>query len=237
MIKKIFFAALLLTNAAIYAQENKGKFMINGNGNFAKYKTHKDYGLGTNNSYDKTNQTNGNVNLNFGYFLSNHFAIGVSGGYSGQINKQEFVNPSSPNTNLYKSYTYSAGIFARYNCMIKESKFGFLFQLNANYDFEKNHTKITYATNPNPSTDFGGKTVGSTTALRPGVIYFINQKFSLETLLGSVYYQQAVKTIENNETYKEKNSNFGLDLSMTSIYIGITYYFGGKKTESSKSAE
>jgi hypothetical protein len=47
-------------------------------------------------------------------------------------------------------------------------------------------------------------------------------------MLGSIYYASG-KSKSDDENINEKTSRFGADFYLTTISLGFSYYFGGKK--------
>jgi hypothetical protein len=93
----------------------------------------------------------------------------------------------------------------------------------------------------NESTDSKGvtiKTDNKTTEnsvrvyLQPGVTYFLTKTIAIETFFGNVGY-----TSKSNKTYdkngkvatenKEGQFNSHLNFDLSSIFLGINFYFGG----------
>jgi hypothetical protein len=225
MVKKYLIGTFLLSCLFVHSQDNKGKFMIRGSAGYSNSNIIKKYpqNNGLTDEY-KTNLVSADVN--FGYFLSNNFAVGISGA----VNHFKFINKSN-NLPGYTKYgnTYSekgAGIFARYNRTLHKSKFGVFLQLNAQY-YWINEIDISTTLNANGKPENVTKVTKGTriqTNLNPGLIYFINNKFSVESTLGSLYYS-VEQSKSTTMLIKKKNIKTGADFSLTNINLGFTYYF------------
>jgi hypothetical protein len=232
MIKNYLTAILLVITIYSYSQENKNKFMINGNAQYSDQYMIKKINH-SNNTIGKYSDSykNSHGAINFGYFLSNNFAIGISGSvnssisYSRREDNKKYLSEYTDN-NIEKG----CGIFARYNHILDSSKFGFFFQLGTHYYWGTMKTT-------SPTMDSQGNiiTIKRTTThtqllalLNPGIVYFINNKFSVESALGSIYYTSDESEPTDTNTV-EKNSKLGFDFNLTTISLGFSYYFGGKK--------
>jgi hypothetical protein len=230
--KKYLTAVLFVIGIYSYSQEHKNRFMINGSIQYADYHSlnKRDFGNNSKGEYLHLN-TNSAGGINFGYFLSNNFAVGISG----SVSSSELTARSDANMNYFSEYTSKyiekgCGVFARYNHTIVSSKLGFFLQLNTRYSWgDMNTTSTSMDLNGNHITIKGfTKNTGTFTALNPGIIYFINNKFSVESMLGSIYYASG-KSKSDDENINEKTSRFGADFYLTTISLGFSYYFGGKK--------
>lgn len=201
--------------------------MINGNVHYSNDNFSREMNQYKNSDLDVI--SSGGVNL--GYFLSNNFAIGVSGSvnnYNSTHNAHD-LNYSFEHTSNFAQK--ACGIFARYNHTLKSGKLGFFLQLGTQYIWGDEHITdiqkdpswpylVTYK-------DFA-KHNGALVILNPGLIYFINKKFSVESSLGSIY-SSSDKAKSSINPINEKTTKFSADLYLTSINLGFTYYFGGKK--------
>jgi hypothetical protein len=223
MIKNYLIGTFLLSCMFVYSQDNKGKFMIQGSAGYNNSSIIKKYPR-SNGLTDEYKNSLVSADVNFGYFLSNNFAMGISGA----VRHFKFVNKSNnlPNYTKYGNtyFEKGAGIFARYNRPLHTSKFGIFLQLNAHY-YWINEIDISTTLNANGKPENITKiTKGRriSTDLNPGLIYFINNKFSIESTLGSLYY-----TVEKSTAMrtKKKTIGTGADFSLANINLGFTYYF------------
>jgi hypothetical protein len=241
MIKKQFLAAALLLSIHSFAQFNKGQIMINGRINFYSSKQH----LNNNNPYsDIVRYKDFGYNVNVGYFLTNHFAIGLVGGLS--LDKQVLHRFDTAytyiHTQVHKAPT--VGAFMRYNQPLYKSKFGVFLQLNSNYSFLKTSYDSQY-NYPDPtqnSSSYARKEKGNrySLALNPGLFYFVNNRISLEGTLGSLYYSASKVKIEDEldpNSQPTSNSSFlGTNFSISSISLGVTFYLGKNKNSANESS-
>jgi hypothetical protein len=232
MIKKTFITVFLLVGLYSFAQLNKNRIMINGRGNFY---TDKLENVTVNNvtlhGVEKVSE--GNLNLNIGYFLSNSFAIGGILGLEKNINTRSTPYIwGSITTETTTSQNFYAGIFARYNHMIKESKFGLFFQLNNTFGAGKAANEVVLNGVPNPTTRNKNHTFKM--GLTPGLMYFITNRLSIETSIGDLSYHSSVSEDIPLKRDVRHESIFNADFSMATVYFGLTFYLGGKKSEDTK---
>jgi hypothetical protein len=219
MIKKYLIGIFMLLCMFAHSQANKGKFMIQGSAGYHNSGVLSTYGAFS----EKYSRNFVLADVNFGYFLSNNFAVGISGStiYNKSIdipdphvNQLKYVNTHSEN---------GVGVFARYNHTLHDSKFGFFLQLNARH-YWINQMDALIMMNGDPSNKNVTKGTRIYSSLSPGLIYFINNKFSVESTLGSLYY-----TLEKSKSpslaIEKTYTSTGIDFSLTQINFGFTYYF------------
>ncbi len=219
MIKKAIACIILFVTVKSYSQELKNKFVINGNVSHSQF----DYDLNVSNALYESQKNNNNlINISAGYFLTDNISVGLFGSF------QKNLTNRTDNSFSYKSTTVynSSGLFARYTKLMKESSFGFFFELETGYSWGKQANRSTDTTNM--ISHYDNRFTQIAVSLSPGLIYFINKKFSVETRLGSLSaYTGKLKYFDSPEI---KNSGFDLNFSLTTISAGFSYYFGGKKT-------
>lgn len=212
MIRKILLGFFITTSLYSHAQENKNKFVVNANIQF--------------------NPTNNPINFggaSIGYFFTNNFSVGITGNQRKDISKFEQNNQNMTiRTTLETTDSYT-GAFARYNQLFKNDRLGFFLDLNTVYMFRKYTRKEIYDTPNNSNQTITLKDNGYRLALSPGIIYFINHWFSMEATLGDISYV----TISQNDPngIHKKSSEFNSSLFTSGIRLGLSFYFGCKKTE------
>jgi hypothetical protein len=236
MIEKKLIAVLLLVGTHSFAQLNKSRVMISGRGNVHTNKTEDANTLSHMHNTEKN--FGGSVYLNAGYFLSNNFAIGGILGLSKNSYERDYDylnNDRVFQETISKSYT--TGIFARYNYMIRQSKFGLFFQLDNTYSWGRFDDKSTTYSNGMPYIKSSKERNHSfNIGLTPGLMYFINNRLSIETSIGDFSYNSTITKDEPLELNVRKESNFNANFSASTLYFGLTFYLGGKKNEDTKSA-
>lgn len=234
MTKDRILIAFLLLSISSYAQV-KGRMMINGNASYYRAQVEQKNGI---NAHISDKNQFASANLNLGYFISNNFAIGIKAG------------TSSSNSNSFASYTngeeatrknsglrFSSGVFARYNKLLGDGKFGLFLQLDNLYNWgtSKSESRTIYINFPPEFRTSNTKLKGYSSVLFPGVLYFINKKLSLEASFGSIsYHHTMIKDKEETANFNKSNG-FNLNFSLSTINLGLTFYFGKGKSETSES--
>lgn len=235
MIKKHLFIALLLISIQSFAQYNKGQLMVNGN--IYGYSNKSNGANGGNSDYTYKNKSQQfGCDLNVGYFLSNHFAIGIEEQISLYKNNSENADPTYRNTNLNRNKSYFTGVFMRYNQPIYKSKFGVFFKLANGYVIQKQNTETASYSDPfgNNSSKTEKKGEGYYGYLTPGLFYFVNNRLSLEATLGDLSYSKL--NLKDETEYKYKNSYLNANFSISSVSLGVTFYLGKNKNAANESS-
>jgi hypothetical protein len=237
MIQQFLIFNLLLLSIYAYPQQNKNKIMINGNFNYNQSNLNNDFTSNQGGNYFEYIR-NGKVNLNVGYFISNNFALGVKGSFERLVDRNNSEDASKTNFHRVTETQdlYASGLFARYHYMFWDDKLGILFQVSGTYDWGKELRHIITYNNMGTTHSFDEhiRISGFSTGFQPGAIYFINQRFSVETSIGNLSYSlQESKNKESRSHFI--GSDFNANFSMSTLYFGLTYYFGGRKEV--KSAE
>jgi hypothetical protein len=236
MIQKTLIAMFILTGVHSFAQLNKNRVMISGRGNIYMNKA-EDRNISANILTERN--FSGNIYLNAGYFLSNNFAVGGVFGFG----KSSYNRDSKSLTNDHyieetTSKSYTTGIFARYNQMIRQSKFGLFCQLENTYSWGKNDdiTSNYFSSGGIPyiTRDLQKKFTFKI-GLIPGLMYFVTNRLSIEASIGDLSYNSVVTEYQSLPKHTQKDNQFNTNFSMATAYFGLTFYLGGKKSEDTKS--
>ncbi|HSH64819.1 MAG TPA: hypothetical protein VLB84_03260 [Bacteroidia bacterium] len=222
MIKKSFVCLFLLLSFAGFTQNNKNKFVVNGNFTYSSNKTVQHSSYPTIQYKYRTFSSN----LNIGYFLTNNFVVGISGAY---LNGSSETNYDASLRTISKSLfnSYNTGVFARYNQFLKNSKFAFFYNLYCDPFFGKTTQYYSDVLNSSNEVKIISRNSGVHIGFQPGIIYFINSKFSIESSVGQVYYHSEKRHSEDDKS-SSKQSWFGISYFMNSLNLGFSYYFGTK---------
>jgi len=234
--KKTFLIFSILSSGLIYSQIERGTFLLGPSFNYSQN--------GNNNqpedptAYTQSGKSGAfNSALRLGYFVTNNIAVGVLGGYGSSFSNGESKNSSSVNPGyVQKSNSTinlsSFGLFARTYKLFNENRFGFFCQLDGVYQI--GNSKTTYTDDQSgvsQSSNTNGNVTGINLGLRPGVVYFITKRIGIEGMVGNLSYNHQTQQNYSNGQKTSKNStntlntNFGLN----SFYLGVNFYFGGKK--------
>lgn len=213
------FLCFCLSNTS-YAQDYKGSVFLGGNLNVS--------GNVNTDGFYKAERIGFSVTPNIGGFVSRSFALGGTVWYrwSRQMNSNNFDDGSLSET----ANTIGASAYARYYKFFG-SKFAFITTGSVSYSYgfsniERKNIDRLFTSK--------GEQNSVSASLTPGIVYFISPKFGLEVSFGSigyVYYhnkQTATEEGFGSETSRNESSSFQVDLDITSLQIGLMYYFGKK---------
>lgn len=229
MKKSIVIMALLAAAFNANAQITKDRSMLGVRLNIST--AHNDNSVQDTNRYlnhQNNSSTNLNTLLSYGYMFTDHLMLGVSGGYtyvSGYTNR---VAASGFESTRYDEQGYSAGLFARYYHQIRESKFYLFANLSGSYSQRKN-TSSRYSSIDN---DYKSTYNTMNVSLYPGLVYMATSKIGLETSIGKLGFTSTSNSgTMSGVKDKGRSNSFSTDLLLkfSSLYIGINFYFGGKK--------
>ncbi|MCB9192279.1 MAG: hypothetical protein H6602_11490 [Flavobacteriales bacterium] len=213
------FLAVTLTQA----QDYKGSVFTGGNLNASGYFDSNDQ-----NEYENFSFS---IIPNVGGFVSNSFAIGGTASYrwSERNNNNSYNDDSSHQV----GNTIGASVYARYYKFFSQ-KFALMSTADVGYAYT--HSKLERKNNGEVLNSISDQHAIET-YITPGLVYFITPKFGLEASfgrLGYMYRQNHSRSeIEGVGTTSSssQNSSFNIDFNITSLQIGLMYYFGGKSPE------
>lgn len=167
----------------------------------------------------------------FGYFITNNFAIGLNFNFGTNNQKQKYSSYSTYFiTQETKSTTYGGGGFARYYCKIADK---FFFILNGGITYTSQPEKLTYSTT-DPSYVFSSNNPANQEiqnhntdiTIAPGLTYFMTPKLGIQVDFGNLYYTNSTS---KNTTIKRDNHNnnqsTGINLNSSTFNVGLSYYF------------
>jgi hypothetical protein len=231
----IFTALVLSINSS--AQLNKGSMMISGRFNYSKNNsTTKDTSIFASNPINDGKSFN--LNLSYGYFVADNIVVGIYGGYGNSNSKSENTQFNGSgfiyNRNSFTNSGLSAGVFSRYYKWLGKSKFAIFGSLTAGYNSGKQQQKQSsqYGASiieNNSHADYSVMSIG----FNPGLVYFFTKRIAVETSFGNMGYSTRLsRNYSANDSYSEtRNSSFdtNLSLSLSNLYWGVNFYFGGKK--------
>jgi outer membrane immunogenic protein len=211
MKKIILFSVALLCFNSAFAQLKKGNRLINGT--FSAAVGHQEVPAPSN----LTAKTSGfSIQPRIGFFTSDKTVLGVGVGYNYTKTRYEYNN-STPNMN--RTYTYSVTPFIRRYFSLGD-KVAFFLDGRLNVGFGNTiYTNPTY--DPNTGVSYPG-TFDSNTftgglSLKPGVAFFITEKWSVEATFATLGYDYN-KVKDSNS----KSSNFAANIN--SLAFGLSYY-------------
>jgi len=206
MKKQLLIMIITIIPMAISAQGQAGVKVLEGNVRYSLSNS-EDFNL----YYLQTNEYKNqhfNINPKMGWFVSESSVLGVGIGYS--FSKYESESE-------YKEHLFSINPYFRNYQKITDKLFytttidlAFGFGKESNEDYYTSNL-FTYSLNT-----------------RPGLSYFLSDKWALKTNFGSLFYQRTNKKITEGVEDKQpklKDTDFGFNFSMDSFSLGIGYYF------------
>jgi hypothetical protein len=232
--KKTAITLMLIAFSLMHsAQVKKGMFMVGGS---VGYNSSKNDNLDTTGKITRTDKFSRlDLGIRAGYFISDHFLIGI---LFSQISTSQIQTDFNPNKTVNKTTntgsTIAPGLFCRYYKPIGESRFAVFGQLAASYGMggTKGSNEFTAANGTITKTDNKTTENSVTVYLQPGVTYFLTKKIGVEAYFGNVGY-----TSTNTKTYNkdgkvatennEGQFNSHLTFNLSSVFLGINFYFGG----------
>ena len=202
MKKIIFAAAALFAFGFANAQDTEA---TGGAMGFANGDIFITGSVGFNSSKTGDFKTNSfDISPSVGFFVTDNIAIGGRLGFTSTKEDDGFGDDVT-------SDTFRIGAFGRYYAT-PASQFSMFVELGANY----------MSTTENDGTgaeDF--KTTGFGIALAPGVSYWIADNWALEASIAALSYNTSKPDVDG----AENTNDFGLNVDLTNINIGIVYKF------------
>ncbi len=212
--KKHLFTLLFIiaVSVAANAQTGKGHYYIGGNFNY----NYDEYGY--TNTYTFTQGTtvytnhaisNLQVSPDFGFFLSDKWAVGIQPGYARTWGTETSVYTANVGSNTsnyiydhhYHTDVLSLGIHFRYYYMLND-KIGVFPQFGIATAHDANKFK-------SGSLNIGGN---------PNIVFFATPKLAVNLGFGNLQYIH---------DYQTKSNSFNIGLN-TNISFGVNYYWGKK---------
>ena len=186
-------------------------------------------GLFNDNMY-KTSNLNGNIKL--GYFITDKIVVGIMGGYTQSINDNQYNNINYQYSSSSTNSSALGGVFLRGYKIFKNNKFGFFGQFISTYSFGKVSSHSIQLNNSGST--YNSETRGTSgifnTSISPGIVYFISNKVGIEAMFGSLGFNSG--TTKDFSKYNQVGSgttnNFYTNFSLSSLQIGVNFYFGKK---------
>jgi outer membrane protein len=219
-------AASLMANA----QLKQGAIAIGGTGNFSYTEGTNKVGSTSTNA-PKTNTFN--IIPSIGCNVSENIAIGLGIGYA--YNKQEeLASGSSSLKNTTTNETFIINPFARYYFMYNDNG-GFFGQLNAAIGIGSGRYEPGITSGGNSS--YYIESTSFDLGLRPGLIYFISNSWSIEGTYGKLGYSSSIAKYTKNSTvnnikrstdYEDFGNTFNIGFDLTTFNLGVQYWIGRK---------
>lgn len=206
------------------AQDYKGTVFTGGNLNVSGY-------FNSDDNYE-SERFSISVIPNVGGFVSKSFAIGGTLNYRWSQESGWSYNISDSNNST--GNTFGASLYSRYYKFFG-SKFAFI--ATADFGYAVTIANGERISNGLPVIRSKEEVHNISAYVTPGIVYFINPSFGLEASFGRIGYQHRFSNRYfeevgiGNDSRTSQSSSFEVDLNITSLQIGLMYYFGGKKQE------
>ena len=183
--KRITIALVLVltisTINSVSGQTQKGSWMIGGSAGFMSNSNKYSYQSNNTSGY-KNNSFN--INANTGYFIKDHFAIGLNSNINFWNNEEKYAsNIKSNGSNI------GLGIFGRYYFLEKSGNMNFIGELGYGFDKASGNDQST-----------------KNTSVKFGPVLFLNKNTALEILF------KYNSSVTNFSSAKETNNNTSINI-------------------------
>lgn len=176
---------------------------------------------------------NYNVNVGYGRFIKDNVLLGASVNYvSNKSSSESHYTNGNYNISKYTSSGYTAGVLMRYYKPVYKNKLAFFAGTSLGYVNSTSHQRSRYGTNgvDISVTTMDAYNYGLKAGIYPGLVYFVNRFFSIETTFGNMgYVFTQSKNYRNGKlinTQNNGNFNSNINLSLTTLNLGVNFYFG-----------
>jgi hypothetical protein len=213
--KTLFTAALLCTLFyTTNGQLKKGNIYLDGSFSLSNNSNANDGGSGAGSQYSVKS---GGVNFHptLGLLVSDRSVVGFGLGLSYYTSK----TISNSQINSSKFYGLGTDFFYRRYVPLSEH---IAFFINAAIGFDRGRTTQLYESGTSQS-ETKSKNFSISGGIGPGLTYFLNNKWALETNFAGLYLSKNWYKVENS-SYKNNDFSAGLSLSGASLYFGFKYF-------------
>ena len=201
-----------------YSQEiefngfSKGDFIISGSANFY---SNENISISTSDTVSyKYENTNVSIIPEIGFFITDHFMLGVKAGYiNSKSNRDNNIAES-------KNSGYTTGITGRYYFSPKK-RFSFYTEISGSFSKIDGYSR--YYSGEVLNSNYDDTRKDFSVKLSPGVNIFINKNFSITSRLGELGYSYS------KDTFNDKLNNIGYVSDSKAILASLdfdTFYFG-----------
>ncbi len=218
MVKHLLILTILSMgfNARAQAQPTAHQWLLTGGIN-----------LRSNTTSDDGNQnSNAGVSISpaVGYFLTDHFAVGLGGGLgAGRAENtisDVYGNNPSKNTRTYSSYTLN--VFGRYYARLTDHT-AFTATLAPGFGRSRDKSEMEGSAYSYNNFEFKRSSLG--VSLTPGFSWFPTSRVSLDVTAGNLGYFRSKGTNPNRP--ETTNSSWNASLSLLNLGVGASLFFGG----------
>jgi outer membrane protein W len=213
MKKILALCAFALTVGYAQAQTTAGRMMIGGGIGYTTRTNETSFGDA------KSNQLN--INPQFGYFIVDNLAIGLTADYY----KTKYTRPEPLALGGEADITFNTTIispFARYYVFTPNEKFAFYAEASAGIGFSTQDNNYYNSADP---TDEDIKSKSFNARILPGFCYFFNEKWALDLQLNGISYSSNDPNTDS-DVEDDKTSSFTVGTSSLNPSLGFRYFIG-----------
>lgn len=241
--KKLFLISAMALGLCAQAQIGKGRMMLGGSFNYGQNNNRSNDSMGVLTQQNKNESFTGS--LKYGYFVTDHVMVGVVGSYrQNNVVQKSVYSPSFETRTNSNTHNFSGGLFARYYKMIGKSRFAVYGELSSVYGGGMGEQKNVTVNNSVETQNAGAKINESffSAGVNPGVVFFMTKYVAIESSFGYLGYNfRNTKMYDNNSRLISNNDNSGfntqLAFSLSSLALGVNFYFGGPKSQSTPAVD
>ena len=213
--KKLLIITFLLTFGLIIGQEKEENLNIqkgtwNLGGTFSLNNSNSEFNANT--SKNENDQFYVGFYPQVGYAINNNLIIGLGLGYNYQNITTYYsgIENYDSNQNTVVVFPY----IKKYFNITEKLSFHLQGEFSVSKTWIDNKSSITNNSNGTRNNLFAG--------IRPGITYFLNKKFALETSIGALGYSTGKNENDNGEG---KFNSFDLSFNSNNLLFGLSYYF------------
>lgn len=227
MKKFLWLVALLLTTNLAFAQLSQGNLLVTG-----AFSISSNTSEVTNNSRVSDGPTTTDFAFvpNVSYFLTNNFSLGLEIGFNRNSTTSDFTTDNGNTSVTVENVvsTFAFGPFVRYYVPLGNN-FYFYGQGGIQvYGGTEDETETAVTQNGNTTITVINNTTtdlsGFSTGLKPGITYFLNNRFALDASFGLL---QFATNGEKRTNYERRSNQVDFNIIPNSLTFGLSYRFGG----------
>ncbi len=216
------------------AQIQKGAMLIGGNVFFNVHESNDEFRTYNHEIEDESyKRTYFFARPQFGVFINESMLLGIGINYELSKTKSKYINLTTfeEYENIQKSNLIFINPYFKKFFKVKE-KFFITTSLNLLVGFGKRKTENENYYGYNDNKKYELNIFEYRLTVSPGLTYFLNDRWALNTSIGQLFYSHQKETPDNYTGVSEKpkniNKNYGLSFKFNTFSIGIQYYLRNK---------
>ena len=203
--KRLLLLAILSVNS-IFSQNEKGTKLISVGFNYFSENSNSVEGFSKNKNFG--------LSPKIGYFVEKNLAVGLTYSFSSRDYESGFINGNNISSSEKSN---SFGIFSN---LYKEIAGDLHFVADASILYLTKNEKNSNSINSYSELEMQGLSVG----IRPGLIYFLTPNLSIQTLIGSLSYEN-LKNKNKNSNGTSKSERFQANFNTYNYYLILNFHF------------